>query len=363
MGKQQRCVYIDEAAMANLCFGLIGSGERFCLAKKLGSYTHCGIPAHAKGIRKKNKAKVVAGAYYVPGGTIHQRRTAKVDPMIAQVDLPAKYISTFRTSRLTTAKWKDLIIDARAGIGDSEDKDDSSKTNEGAEDDKMEEDNDSIPSGSEEGDFSAVEPFEIAWDCSISQVGREADWALTAQAHRAAIDLLDSVLNSWTRRHIACIKTLNARADLGSQEANDIRQQLRRLLQVVHEHKTLADSVNAALEVGHASAKALEDLKGEMDTFANSLNDFSKEAKVTNEKILKMIVLIRQRTRTRDDNMRTRILQIESVIGGFQHPQSPPSFQQHLLSSPKGGDTPLGTIVVGGSDTTITANLLFNLIW
>jgi hypothetical protein len=82
---------------------------------------------------------------------------------------------------------------------------------------------------------------------------------------------------------------------LGSQEANDIRQQLQRLLQVVHEHKTLADSVNAALEVGHASAKALEDLKGEMDTFANSLNEFSTEAKVTSDKILKMIVLIRQR--------------------------------------------------------------------
>ena len=60
--------------------------------------------------------------------------------------------------------------------------------------------------------------------------------------------------------------------------------------------------------------------------------------------------------------MRTCILQIESVIGGFQRPQSPPSFQQHLLSSPKGGDTPLGNVVVGGSDTTITANLLFNLI-
>jgi hypothetical protein len=72
-----------------------------------------------------------------------------------------------------------------------------------------------------------------------------------------------------------------------------------------------------------------------------------------------MIVLIRQRAQTRDDNMCARILQIESVIRGFQRPQSPPSFQQHLLSSPKGGDTPLGTVVVGGSDTTIT----FNLIW
>ena len=60
--------------------------------------------------------------------------------------------------------------------------------------------------------------------------------------------------------------------------------------------------------------------------------------------------------------MRTCILQIESVIGGFQQPQSPPSFQQHLLSSPMGGDTPLGNVVVGGSDTTITANLLFKFI-
>jgi hypothetical protein len=285
-------VYIDEAAMANLCFGLIGSGERFCLAKKLGTYTHCGLPAHAKGIRKKNKAKVVADAYYVPGGTIHQRPTAKVDPMIARVDLPAKYIPTFRTARLTTAKWKDLIIDARTDIGDSEEDEDNSKTNEEVEDYEMEEDNDSIPSGSEEGDFLAVEAFEIAWDCSISQVGREVDWVPTAQAHRAAIDLLGSVLNSSTRRHITCIKTLNARADLGSQDANDIRQQLRTLLTVVHEHKTLADSVNATLEAGHASAEALEDLRGEMDTFANSLNDFSTEAKVTSEKILKMIVLI-----------------------------------------------------------------------
>ena len=95
----------------------------------------------------------------------------------------------------------------------------------------------------------------------------------------------------------------------------------------MHEHKTLADSVNAALEAGHASAESLEELKGEMDTFANSLNEFSREARVTSEKILKIILLIRQRAQTaRDDNMRAHILQIESVIGGFPRPQSPPLF-------------------------------------
>ena len=108
----------------------------------------------------------------------------------------------------------------------------------------------------------------------------------------------------------------------------------------MHNHKTLADSVNVALEVGHASAKSLEELKGEMDTFANSLDEFSREARVTSEKILKMIVLIRQRAQTHDDNMRVRILQIESVIGGFPHPQSPSAFQPQVNNSPRGGTHP-----------------------
>ena len=96
--------------------------------------------------------------------------------------------------------------------------------------------------------------------------------------------------------------------------------------------------------------------------FANSLNEFSREARVTSKKILKMIVLIRQRAQTHDDNMRACILQIESVIRGFHHLQSPPDFQPQLINSPRGGDTPLGTVVVGGSDRVITVNLLFNLI-
>ena len=89
-GKPQHCVFIDNAAMANLCFGLIGTGERFCMAKKIEGKTHCGVSAHAKGIRKKNKAKVVVDAFYVPGGIILARPTAKIDPMILKRDVPRK---------------------------------------------------------------------------------------------------------------------------------------------------------------------------------------------------------------------------------------------------------------------------------
>ena len=51
-GKPQHCIFINDAAMANLCFGLIGTGECFCLATKIQGYMHCGVSAHARGIRK-----------------------------------------------------------------------------------------------------------------------------------------------------------------------------------------------------------------------------------------------------------------------------------------------------------------------
>ena len=169
-------------------------------------------------------------------------------------------------------------------------------------------------------------------------------------------------MNSSTKRHITCIKALNVRTDLGSQEATDICKQLRRLLQVVHEHRTLAESVNAALGAGHAFAELLEDLKEEMDNFAINLNTFSSEAKVASESILKMITLIRKRAQTREDNMRARKIQIESVIGGSPCPSSPPALQHQLFNLPSTGDTPLGTAIVGGTKTILTANMLFSLV-
>lgn len=178
-GKPQHCVFIDDAAMANLCFGLIGTGERFCLAKKVPPYTHCGLPAHAKGSRKKNKAKVVANTYYVPGGTIHQRPTAKVDPMILRTNVPGKFLIRLETEKLTTSKWKDLIIDARMDVEDSGGEDEDSK-NKKDEDGEMEIDDGSIPSGFDEGEYDETSAiFEVDWGSSLSQMGESADWAPT----------------------------------------------------------------------------------------------------------------------------------------------------------------------------------------
>ena len=362
-GKPQHCVFIDDAAMANLCFGLIGTGERFCMATKIEGKTHCGVSAHAKGIRKKNKAKVMGDAFYVPGGIILARPTAKIDPMILKRDVPRKYLRQLETGKLTTAEWKNLIIDARTHVEDSGGEDDEDEEMEYDDEDEA----DSLPSGFNEGqydeeDLQTGDIFEVDWD--DSQMGEGGDWVPSMKSHRAAIDLLGSILNSSTRRHLACVKALNARADLGNQEGNETRKQVRRLLQMVHEHKNLADSVHAVLEADQVlSTLTLEELRKEMDKFAVDLQDFSTEARVTSESILKMIALIRQRAQARDDNMRARIVQMEAVIGGFPRPPSPSLTMHHqAITTMDVGDTPLGTATIGGTDTTITANMLFNLV-
>ncbi len=130
---------------------------------------------------------------------------------------------------------------------------------------------------------------------------------------------------------------------------------------LVQYHHTLADSVNAALETGHALAEALEVLKGEMDTFAAGLKIFSLEAKVTSKSILKMITLIRSQAQAQDYNVRARLTQLEPVVDGIKRPVSPPTIQQQF-NTPLGGNIPLRTSIVGGTETTLTANMLFNLV-
>jgi hypothetical protein len=61
--------------------------------------------------------------------------------------------------------------------------------------------------------------------------------------------------------------------------------------------------------------------------------------------------------------MRARIAQMEAVIGGFPRPPLPSLTMPHqVITTTDVGDTPLGMATIGGTDTTITANMLFNLV-
>jgi len=66
----QFCVFIDEEKLETLCFGRVGSYNRFCLAPRPRDfpYSHCGVTGHGKGSNGRKKFTPMVNTYYVPGG-------------------------------------------------------------------------------------------------------------------------------------------------------------------------------------------------------------------------------------------------------------------------------------------------------
>ncbi len=169
--------------------------------------------------------------------------------------------------------------------------------------------------------------------------------AHTAKAHCAALDLFSQVINSSTQHHLAQIKTLDRRANQGNCKATKTRNQLVHLHALVQEHLSLADSVNAALETGHASAGALEKLRADMDRFTTDLQDFLRKAKVASKTIIKMISRVRSRAQTCNDDVCLRLMQLETKVEKLSHCSLAAGTTSGVLGShgPIGADMSLGT--------------------
>ncbi len=125
---------------------------------------------------------------------MHGRPTAKIDPSIARVDLPGSFVLQFKTGCLTTAAWTDLFIDAKhhvEGDDSEEEEPNSAGGKDNMETNDLDEDKGSrLLSGFDEGDYNNFQEINIKWDCDLHELGGGADWAHTAKAHRATLDLL-----------------------------------------------------------------------------------------------------------------------------------------------------------------------------
>ena len=104
----QRCVFISEEDKTSLCFGVVGSNPRFCVAPKDEGYSHCGVKAHRAG----NKFVPQANCFYLPGGVIQGRHTARSDNCLPKDRVPSIMKVTFEEWLHMSRKWCHLIIDA-----------------------------------------------------------------------------------------------------------------------------------------------------------------------------------------------------------------------------------------------------------
>ena len=92
------------------------------------------------------------------------------------------------------------------------------------------------------------------------------------------------------------------------EEESEVKLQLGNLYNLVREHGSLADAVQASLTSGGMVQGDLSDLRSEMNSFSDDIRGFAASAKMSSEMVLSIISRIREKTNSQHQaTMRSRL--------------------------------------------------------
>jgi hypothetical protein len=354
-------LYFDEDEIKSLCLGLVGNSRRFCVAEKVPFYSHCGIPAHGKGLTGSKKFKAKSGVFYVPGGLSTSRATAKMEPSIHRTNVPPHLLNMFKKGRKTAAEWEVLITQALM----DEMMDVKEEEQEGYERRGEEDDTSTLISGPDEDNFDDIE-IDIEWD--YEEPG-DSDWAPMAKANRKALELLREAVRAAARTTTREMKELELRMQAASGPEDSKAKAALKLL--VDKFGSVAEAVEFAVDSGNSASDDVRAISEDLNRFQHELQEYAATANVGNQAILKVITKMREMANSRHADIRNRISSIEAILSNTPScPPSPPTRPQvpylalhtNALAPGPDGNTPLGVATVGGNEVVITANYLFNKI-
>ncbi len=97
-------------------------------------------------------------------------------------------------------------------------------------------------------------------------------------------------------------------------ETDEVKVQLGNLYNLVREHGSLADAVQASLSAGGLDQGDLSDLRSEMNSFSDDIRGFAASAKMSSETVLSIISRIREKSNSRHQAMRNRLKILEETV-------------------------------------------------
>ncbi len=148
-----------------------------------------------------------------------------------------------------------------------------------------------------------------------------------------------------------------------------VRIQLGSLEQIIQEHGFIAATMNLTLAMGKATMADMIKIRNELDAFGEEVREFADAAHVSKKYLLTLISQVLDVAKQGLQCTIDCVTNIELLFGqgtntpieeDLPQPLSQVSREQVLPGLD--GDTPLGTVQVGGSDTALSANLLFQMI-
>lgn len=110
--KLLRAVFIGANEVESMCLGFVGNKSRFCIAPKLRGSLDCGVISH-----KKHKMVVEADTFWMPGGSILNKPTARTELCVPCGDLSEDAVSLLRNTLCAEHRWPaqfKLVMDRAA---------------------------------------------------------------------------------------------------------------------------------------------------------------------------------------------------------------------------------------------------------
>jgi hypothetical protein len=230
-------------------------------------------------------------------------------------------LAKFEQSSLKAEGWVNLIQEAVLydSIVADDDDDGSDGVLELALGQESEESS-TIASEIDEGEEEST--FDFQWGEPLDD--EDAESHPTASAHRKALELLGRFLITLTKSTSAELGSLKRIIDGIAGETDEVKAQLGNLYDLVQEHGSLADAVQASLTAGGLDQGDLSDLRSEMNSFSDDIRGFAASAKMSSETVLSIISRIREKSNSRHQAMRNRLKILEEAVEEARRPHSPP---------------------------------------
>ena len=172
----------------------------------------------------------------------------------------------------------------------------------------------------------------IQWGEPLEE-GKDAESHPTASAHRKVLELLGRFLISLTKSTKVEFGSLKKILDGIASETDEMKAQLGNLYDLVREHGSLADAVQASLTSGGLVQGDLSDLQIKMDSFSDDIQGFADSAKMSSETVLRSIISrIREKSNLRHQAMRSRLKMLETAMEEARRPPLGPFNTKVLFS-------------------------------
>ena len=355
--KLLKAVFIGANELESLCLGFVGNKSRFCIAPKTKGGMDCGVVSH-----KRNKMEPPADTFWLPGGSILNKPTAKNDLCIPIGGLSENAMTILTEGLLTEARWvgqfKDILQKqsfweerrARSGASRSSEVEsvDSTQNDEAPGET-------SIPQGG--GKTSHVSEEEEPPMMEV-EIDTTAGWEAVCVTLQAAINDMASTIAEQART-IADLRRIDPREDIESIQENSavLQSQLGDLYDLVVDHGNLSNAMAVVMASSSRSAEDIAILTAEMEALDQAMKDFSASYRMSPDVLVRLIDKLAEKMDRNQLNLARRVTTLEGT------PSRSSTFPAAAATPPTATatidlDTIFGASHVGGTPVDISMNYM-----